>query len=78
MIRTLDEAIARLDQRSKHWRLQAENDKDEGRGFSVTCWAMGRRFTVYRRTPLLAALEAVNRIDGIGAKGLKLAGGGVA
>ena len=72
---TLDQAIVILGSRTKHWRMQTENN-DGKRSYSCTVWNGDRpqRFTVQRATPMEAVLAALARMDGKGAKGLKLVG----
>lgn len=62
----LDQAIAILDSAAKHWRIECDNPSaastKKKRRYNCKVWADGKRFTVSRRTPIEAALGAIERI----------------
>lgn len=71
--------ILRLDAKAKHWTLKVHNrrgtedDPAATRRYECTVWAMGRRFTVNRMTPLLAVKAALAQMEGTDKRGLHLA-----
>ena len=61
----LGTALTLLDKQTKHWRIQCVNSGDRRR-YECTVWGGGRRFTINRATPLLAAAGALERIRILG------------